>query len=146
MRYVHTPQETLRAGDHIRALLTPEGVYRVMSQADGDGAGLNGQTIRGKVLNLDAEDIRLAVPWARVQSRDATRTLNQSIVISRSDVLQVELRETDYVKTAGVVVLGSGAVTAVLVKSLSGTVGGSTPPERGGRGGDNVASPRPLPP
>ncbi len=140
VRYVAAPADAVPVGADIRALLSAEGVASVITQADGEGGGLSGRMVRGEVLQLDPEKIHLSVPWVRAGSRDASRTLNQRIVIPRNDVLQIELRRTDYLKTGGLVALITVGVTAVVARSFGGNAGGSTLPGRDGRGSDNVTS------
>jgi hypothetical protein len=146
VRYASVPASEVLVGDDIRAFLSADGLARVIEQADGEGGGLSGRTVRGEILQSDAEEIHLSVPWVRGAAQDASRTLSQRIIIKRSDVLQMELRQTDYVKTGGLVALLTAGVTVVVAKSLGGDTGGGTLPGRDGRGSDHITSGAQLPP
>ena len=145
IRYASVPASDVLVGDDIRALLSAEGVARVIEQADGEGGGLSGRRVRGEILQSDREEIQLSVPWVRGAAQDASRTLSQRIIIRREDILQMELRKTDYVKTGGLVALIAAGVTIVVAESVAGNTGGGTQPGRDGRGTDNVTAGVPPP-
>jgi hypothetical protein len=146
VRYISVPASEVLVGDDIRAFLSAEGVARVIEQADGEGGGVGGRTVRGEILQSDTEEIHLSVPWVRGAVQDASRTLSQRIIIRRNDILQMELRRTDYLKTGGLVALITAGVTVVVARSVGGNTGGGTLPGRGGRGDDNVTSGAHQPP
>ena len=132
--YTYAPMEpaALRAGTSVRA--------RVSSTAADRLAALLGTTdtrlITGTLIENRADTIIVEVPTVtRADVGSSGRTLHQRVSISRGELVEIETRTLNRVRTG--VVAGSVAVIvgAVVIKAIKGDPGTERPPG-GGNGGE----------
>jgi hypothetical protein len=77
----------------------------------------SGSTLTGTLVRKDDEQIRVRVPIAVRQDGLLTRSLEQEVRIAAGDIVHIERREFNRVRT-GVAVLSGAAAVAVLVGSF----------------------------
>jgi hypothetical protein len=97
------------------------------------------RVLEGEVVELTGQSVLLQVPVAAMDQGSRIETLSQRLDVSRSGILDVELRQIDKTKT-GLLVGGAIAIGGfILVKSLSGAF--SSDEEDGGTPGTDILVP-----
>jgi len=128
-RYVPTTMEAVQAGDHIRAMLSAEAQQDLQ-----DRVGLDLRILDGQLLE-DGDQVVVSVPTVKLESSFGAQSLHQNIDVPRRDIVRVDVRQLDKVRTYGLIGLGVGVVALVSVKAFgesgpgSPDGGGGVPPE-----------------
>lgn len=126
--YTYTPVDpgSPDAGSTVRV------TYEV-ERGSGDGSGDLGMSRRmtGRLLEVGADSLVLTTPVVQTLRDGTTTHAEDQVSIPRSAVRQVERRDTDLLKSAGLVTAGAvGAGLAIL--AITGAVdseSGDTPPD-----------------
>lgn len=132
--YTYAPMEpaALRAGTSVRARISSTAADRLAPLLGTTDARL----ITGTLIENGADTIIVEVPAVtRAEVGSSMQTLHQRVAISRDELLEIETRKLDRLRTG--VVAGSAAVIvgAVVIKAIRGDPGTERPPGNG-TGGD----------
>jgi hypothetical protein len=123
----HVEVESVPVGSDVRVHLTRVG----MTQIPEEIASSSGTTLRGQLLEWDAGNLLIRVALGVHWDGAITRSLGQGFPIPRPEVLLVEKREFEALRT-GLAVGGGVAAAAVLLhvfrRSRSEDHGGLPPP------------------
>ncbi|MDP2956072.1 MAG: hypothetical protein Q8N53_06605 [Longimicrobiales bacterium] len=113
--------------------VVPKGsVVRV--QVDGETAryveGLTSRSeadrrFKGEVLESNPDSLLLAVTVALRENSPRMETISQRVALERRQILSMEIRQPDRVRTGAAVALVGALVAGVVVKILTGKTGGS---------------------
>lgn len=118
-RYTPVRPEAVPPESHVRLNLTERGQAQADSVLGGGSGPVDGR------LTEWGQQVVLAVPVS-MRAGTGRRTLERPVVVNRSEVVAVELRERDGLKT-GLLIGGlSAAVVGGLVAAISGTFGGTS--------------------
>lgn len=83
-----------------------------------------------------SDTLIVEVPTVVLDTREFGRTPNQRVSIARGDLVELEVRKLDRLKTAGVIGGAAAIIAATLIKTLKGEPGREPLP--GGGGTDNI--------
>jgi hypothetical protein len=84
------------------------------------------------MVSQSSDTLVVEVPTVIVDTREFGRTPNQRVSISRTDLVELEVRKLDKVRTAGVVAGIATILAATVVKALKGEPGREPLPGGGG--------------
>lgn len=118
-RYVPTTMEAVQAGDHIRAVLSPEAQRDVR-----DRVGMDVSILEGKLLD-DGDQVVVSVPTVKLESAFGAQSLHQNIDVPRREIARVDVRRLDKFRTYGLIGIGAGVITFATVKAFAGGEPGS---------------------
>jgi len=121
-RYVTTDAHQLQAGDEVRARLSQAQARELDPVLLRDA-----RTLGGTVLE-PGDPILLQVPVGARAAGAPGPSLNQRILVPRSEMLEVELRSLDRTRTALVVGGAMGLGLGVVIHGLTREAGGDTRP------------------
>jgi hypothetical protein len=125
--YRQVEVEAVPTGNDVRVHLTRVGIAQLPEEI----ASPTGTTLHGRLLEQDAGTLLIRVPLGVHWDGAITRSLGQDFSIPRSEVLLVEKREFNTLRT-GLAVGGGVAAAAVLIhvfrRSRSEDHGGVLPP------------------
>lgn len=122
-RYVPVPLEAVPPGESVRLLVTRQGVSELTEVTEVEGAA---PQVQGTLLGLEESTLMLRVPVGARQEGIHTVRLEQTIRIPEGEVLQVERREVDPLKTIGLLAVGVAGGTAMIL-SIMEAFGESSP-------------------
>ena len=131
-RYEVVPLARLQPGMDVRTRLSGEAVERARRNSETPPGMLDGFTVRGQVARVSADSLRLTIPTTVSDGGYRASVLTQDIAFPSTDVVGVERRELDKVKT-GLVTAGAGIAAFFIVRQAQG--GGHAlgkPPGTGG--------------
>lgn len=112
-RYVPAGLDELKPGRDVRVRMTEEEADRF------NGVLMPGtRDLEGRVVELNGDRVLLQVPIAMFDRGARVETLNQRLDVSRSGVLDVQLRQLDRTRTGLLVGAGIAIGGFVLAKSL----------------------------
>jgi hypothetical protein len=131
-RYVPTTMEAVQAGDHVRAVLSAEAQQDLQ-----DRAGLDLQILEGKLLE-DGDQVVVSVPTVKLESSFGAQSLHENIDVPRRDIVRVDVRQLDRVRTYGLIGLGAGVVALVTVQAFGGDGGPGSPNGGGGEPPEHI--------
>jgi hypothetical protein len=94
------------------------------------------RVLEGKVLERNGDSILLLVPVLSELRGNRVQTLHQRLEVSRSGIVDLELRQLDRGKTGLIMAGGVAAVAAVVVNSV--ILGASSDRDRPGNGGSEL--------
>lgn len=144
--YVPAALETLPAKSDVRALLNDDGQERLRSVYR---VTMEGPVLRGSLLGLEGDSAGFFVQSVPFGSGVGTRPLYQQVQVARADILRVDLRRVNAMRTAAVAAIGAGVVAIAAVKALTGgqtvATGGGPPPPAERRGTWRLQIPLPWP-
>lgn len=125
-RYVPTPVDVAPPGEDVRLLVTRQGAADLAQVTDVEGEV---PTVRGTLLERRGAEMLLSVPVGQRRDGFHTVSLDQTIRIPVSEILQVERREFDTPKTAFLVAgaVGGSAFIIFSIMSAFGESDGSDP-------------------
>lgn len=136
--YTYAPIEpaAIPAGTSVRA--------RVSSTAADRLAALLGTTdarlLTGTLIDNGPDTMIVEVPTVtRADVGSSVQTLHQRVAISRSELLEIETRQLDRLRTGALAGSAAVIVGAVVIKAIRGDPGTERPP--GGGGGGEFRSP-----
>jgi hypothetical protein len=131
--YTYAPIEpaAIRAGTSVRA--------RVSSTAADRLAALLGTTdarlITGTLIDNGPDTIIVEVPTVmRAEVGSSVQTLHQRVSISRGELLEIETRQLDRLRTGAMAGSAAVIVGAVVIKAMKGDPGTERPPGNGNSG------------
>jgi len=118
----------LEPGLSVRARVSPAAGARIAPLLGASDARL----LDGTLITNSTDTLIVEVPTVMADTREFGRTPNQRVSILKSELLELEVRRIDRLRTAAVV--GSAAIIAgtILVKSLKGDPGKEPLPGGGG--------------
>ncbi|HET7275810.1 MAG TPA: hypothetical protein VFI91_11650 [Longimicrobiaceae bacterium] len=134
--YSTVPFRSAPAGERVRVRISASqaaDLEEVLPRQD--------RVLEGRVVSASGGSIMLEVPSTVASAKSTMYGLNQRITLSDSEVLELEVRELDRWKTAGVIGLVAAGATFVAVQAFA-TSEVQTP--NGGEGGDADAVVIPL--
>jgi len=126
------PLEVVPDGQDVRLLVTRQGAFELSEVTDVETGAA--PTLRGTVVGREPETLMVRVPVGARQEGIHTVTLGQTIRVPEGEILQIERREFDAVKTGGLVAGAIGA-SVFIIMSIMEAVGGDQP------GGDTPQPP-----
>jgi hypothetical protein len=94
------------------------------------------RVLEGKVLERNGESILMLVPVVSELRGNRVQTLHQRLEVSRTGIVDLELRQLDRGKTGLIVAGGTAALVAVIVNSV--ILGSSSDRNRPGDGGSEL--------
>ena len=129
--YATTEPAALRAGTSVRA--------RVSSTAADRLAALLGTTdarlITGTLIDNGPDTIIVEVPTVtRAEVGSSVQTLHQRVSISRGELLEIETRKLDRLRTGAIAGSAAVIVGAVVIKAIRRDPGTERPPGNGNGG------------
>ena len=127
-RYVPTPVDVAPPGDDVRLLVTRQGANDLAQVTEVEGQV---PMVRGTLLEREGANMLLRVPVGQRRDGFHTVSLDQTIRIPVSEILQVERRELDVPKT-GFLVAGAIGGSAFIIFSIMNAFGESDGPDTGG--------------
>ena len=131
--YTYAPIEiaSARPGDGVRARITPQAASRLAPLL---GTG-DTRVLAGKVIERGTDQMIIEVPAVvDVGVGSSMQSLYQRVSLSRADVIELETRRLDRVRTGAVAIGGAIIVGTAAIKGLSG--GPGKEPQPGGGGTD----------
>lgn len=125
--YVPTTLDAAPVGSHLRVLLTESAGQSLLAFGVQPGRALAGQ-LQGR----DADRLLLLVPSVPIGSAAGGRPLYQQVRLNAADILRVDRRQVDPVRTSVVSAIAAAAVGVAAWQAFSGH-GEATPPPTGGQ-------------
>jgi hypothetical protein len=118
----------LEPGISVRARVSPAAGARIAPLLGASDA----RRLDGTLITNSTDTLIVEVPTVMTDTREFGRTPNQRVSILKNELLELEVRRIDRLRTAAVV--GSAAILAgtILVKSLKGDPGKEPLPGGGG--------------
>lgn len=128
-RYAPVKASDVSPGMGIRARVTVEAGARIAPLLGTTSA----RDLRGTLVTATTDTLVVEVPAPGVPDPDASgRVLNQRVSVARSEVLELETRTLDRVRTVALVGGSAAVLVSVLVKVLKGEPGADKTPGQGG--------------
>lgn len=135
--YTYAPTDigSVAAGAPVRARVSGAGAEQIATLVP-----LNGRVVDGELVESDSASILLQVPSARRDGVPGLQMLYQRVRVPRADVLELEYRRLDPLRT-GLVAVGATALAAFLASRV---LQGNEPsvPRPGGSGGTELTGAR----
>lgn len=127
--YAHTPvgMGTLEPRQRVRVHLAPAAAAEAAAVL-----GAQRPVLDGVLTRATPEEIWLLVPTAYVQAGLGSEALRQELRFAREDVVALQRRQLDRVRTGALLGMGAAVVSALVYRALSGESGGTTTPPPGG--------------
>ena len=113
-KYIPTELEATPPGEEVRIMVTPEGVLEL---SEVTGVDLSNPVVRGEILGREANDILLSVPVGQRQEGFHRMQLNQTIRVPAAEIIRVDLREFNSIRT-GLLIGGGLGASVFLVKAI----------------------------
>jgi len=88
----------------------------------------NTRLLTGRILEVNERSLLLEVPVATVSRGDRVEALRQRVRLRSHEVLEVETRQLDWLRTGALLAFGAVVTTGVVVQQLTGDAGGSRQP------------------
>jgi hypothetical protein len=128
-RYVPVPVTELAPDMNVRMQLSAVAIDRLRTASDSLTRLLDGFSVSGTVSRLGSDTLLLAVPTSYMEANVRLKTQLHPLTLVRSDVLRVESRRLDRVRTTWIgVALGvTAAASAAYVLNRGGRSTGSIP-------------------
>jgi hypothetical protein len=123
-RYVPVPLEVVPDGEDVRLLVTRQGAFELSEVTNVETGAA--PTLRGTVVGREPETLMVRVPVGARQEGIHTVTLGQTIRVPEGEILQVERREFDAVKTGGLVAGVIGGSVFIIVSIMDAFGGDQT--------------------
>lgn len=130
--YTYAPAtlETVPIGTHVRALITVEAERQLLATFGVQ----QGRILSAGLEGREGDRIALLVPSVPIGFGPGSRPLYQQITLAPADILRVDARRLDVVRTGVLVAGGAVAMVALVWETLgggifSGTNPGDGPPE-----------------
>jgi hypothetical protein len=112
-RYVPTTVEAVQAGDHVRAVLSPEAQRDLQ-----DRVGIDLSILEGKLLEDNGDHVVVSVPTVKLESAFGAQSLHQNVDVRRREIARVDVRQLDKFRTFGLIGIGAGAIAFATVKAF----------------------------
>ena len=110
--YMPAQVETVPAGQNVRMMVTREGRLDLPETIEPEGA-----FIAGKLIRREADHLLVSIPIAQRQQGFYVSQIAQDVSVRTSEVVQIELRKVDTVKT-GLFVIGTAAAAIGIVYAI----------------------------
>jgi hypothetical protein len=123
--YAYVPVAQAPVGGDVRVHVSEPGFAR-LNESRRDDVPLRSPTIEGRLVSATARELLVSVSVPAPINAAPAVELHQRVMIPVADVLQVERRELDRTKTTLLGVGTAAIVAAIIVRSVSGTFGGTT--------------------
>lgn len=122
-RYTPTTVDELAAGQSVRARISAREAER-----NREILNTNDRLLEGIVLQKDAGSVLLEVPAMTRHAGSRVETFNQRLQISRSDLLEVEMKRLDRPRTYALIGIAAIVGGKLAIDALKGRFGSETPP------------------
>lgn len=121
--YNYSPVEMggVAPGSDVRATLTTEKSLQLEEEL-----GQRRSVLEGEVLDADAGSILVAVAWYRPDPRRGTEPLTQRIRLREDEILEVEARRLDRLRTGGFLGVVGTAAAFLVIRLVTGDDPGGT--------------------
>lgn len=106
-KYVPATLDTTPVGSKVQALLSTEGQIFLEERV-----GIYGRTVTGELLEVSGDSVLLAVRSARASV--GIGSLYQRVDFSRSQILRIDERRLDAVRTTGLIAVAAGGLALIL--------------------------------
>lgn len=113
-RYTAIPVARLSPGMDVQARISSRGAERLGRRADGETSMGQELTIRGIVDRAGPDSLLFSLPTTLYEGDYRAKTTTQSIMVSRADVVSVDVRDLDKWKT-GLMAAGIGIGAFIIV-------------------------------
>jgi hypothetical protein len=130
--YIPIEPGEVEPGVTVRARVSPSAGARIAPLLGATDA----RKLDGTMIAHSSDTLIVEVPTVVVDTREFGKTPNQRVSIARGDLVELEVRKLDRVRTAGVVGGAAIVVATTLIKMLKGDPGREPLP--GGGGTDNI--------
>ncbi|MEX2284083.1 MAG: hypothetical protein WEE89_16470, partial [Gemmatimonadota bacterium] len=110
--YMPAQLETIPSGQEVRMVVTREGRLDLPEAIEPEGP-----FISGKVVRRDGDRLFLSIPIAQQQRGFYVSQIAQEVSLRTGEIVQIELRKLDGVKT-GLFVAGTAAAAAGIVFAI----------------------------
>lgn len=114
-QYTPVELENVPEGSSIRAHLSAEG-----AEALRDLPAARERSLEGEFDGVDGDMLRLTVSTSASSVSYGAGDLSQSVTIARDDLVALELKQLDRVKTAGLVAVAAAGLAALAVELFGG--------------------------
>ncbi|HET9984206.1 MAG TPA: hypothetical protein VFQ38_11485 [Longimicrobiales bacterium] len=133
--YTYAPMDIgdVAAGAPVRARVSGAGADQISAVVP-----LSGRVVDGHLVERDSASILLQVPSARRDGVPGLQVLYQRVRVPRADVLELESRRLDPVRTGLIAVGGTALAAFIASRVLKGNEPGV--PRTGGPGGTELTS------
>jgi hypothetical protein len=130
--YARTEPAAIPAGTSVRARISPAAAERLAALLGTTEARL----ITGTVIDNGPDTMIVEIPAVmRAEVGSSVRALHQRVSISRGELLEIETRQLDRLRTGAVAGSAAIIIGAVVIKAIRGDPGSERPPP-GGNGGE----------
>jgi hypothetical protein len=117
-RYVPAELGAVPLGGHLRAV-----VHEAAAEQLHATYGISGTMLDGRLVGRAGDVLTLSVPSVPLGSPLETHALYQEIPLTAADLVGVEVRKLDAVRTGALVAAGAAATAAITAGALSGVFG-----------------------
>lgn len=117
-RYSDVTADALRPGARVRARISAAEAQQLSQQL-----GSERRVLEGEVVAADASAVTMAIR-SDLEPSSTTSLLRQRVAIAPSAILELQVRELDRARTAGVVAAGVAAVAVAALAIEGGVFGG----------------------
>jgi hypothetical protein len=129
--YARTEPAAIPAGTSVRARVSAAAAERLAALLGGTEA----RVITGTVIDNGPDTMIVEVPVVmRAEVGSSVRPLHQRVSISRSELLEIETRRLDRLRTGALAGSAAVIVGAVVIKAIGGDPGMEGPPGNGNGG------------
>jgi hypothetical protein len=129
--YARTEPAAIQAGTSVRVRISSAAAERLAALVGTTEARL----IAGTVIHNGPDTIIVEVPVVmRAEVGSSVRALHQRVSISRDELLEIETRQLDRLRTGAVAGSAAIIVGAVVIKAIQGEPGSERPPGNGNGG------------
>ena len=126
--YIPIEPGEVEPGVTVRARVSPSAGARIAPLLGATDA----RKLDGTMIAHSSDTLIVEVPTVVVDTREFGKTPNQRVSIARGDLVELEVRKLDRVRTAGVVGGAAIVVATTLIKMLKGDPGREPLPGGGG--------------
>jgi hypothetical protein len=126
--YIPIEPGEVEPGVSVRARVSPAASARIAPLLGASDA----RRLDGMMVSQSPDTLIVEVPTVIVDTREFGRTPNQRVSIPRTDLLELEVRRLDKMRTAGVVAGAATILATTLLNALKGEPGREPLPGGGG--------------
>jgi len=130
--YIPIEPGEVEPGVSVRARVSPAASARIAPLLGATDA----RKLDGTVITRSADTMIVEVPTVVTDNREFGRTPNQRVTIAPSDLVALEIRKLDRVRTMGLIGGAAFIVGGAIIRTLNGEPGKEPLP--GGGGTDNI--------
>lgn len=126
--YVPSSLDVVPSGSEVRALLSTEGQTAILH-----GVGIDARSIVGTLEANDGAAVHFAVPAPFAMTRPGAPVEYVRFALPPRDILRLEVRRFDGLKTGVLIGALTGTAAAVALLAAGGVFEGGSPPPPGGQ-------------